>query len=242
MPNRASVSREVLVSLCVGVVASVAISWLAMFLPHGDHGYGPPVDRDLGVAHGTPYNQGGSGKTWQISEGRNAWHHVVSYWWMQVSGQSLSMPIDDFEARKLDLGTLPDHLRPDSLDNLVMLSWYRETGWPMKALTCSTHWKKQISNADIIYTVQGGLQLPRDKDFTPRALPITPVWPGFAVNVVAWGGAWWLAMAAAGAGRRAIRRRSNRCVACGYPRQGLPADSACPECGEPPNRVASETG
>jgi len=219
--------------VAVGLFLTIATSWLAMFVPNGDHGYGPRIDRDLGVARGTPYDQGGSGKTWQISEGRNAWHHVVSYWWMQISGQSLWMPEDDYQAQRLDLSTLADHLRPESLDDLIMHSWYREVGWPLKAMTCSIHWKTQISNADIIYTVHGGVQLTRDKDFTPRALPLKPVWPGFAVNVVAWGGAWWLAMAALVVGRRVIRRRANRCVACGYPRRGLPTDFPCPECGQP---------
>jgi hypothetical protein len=98
-------------------MTTVVVAWLAMLLPVASHGYGPAVADDIGVALAP-----GGVKTWQISEGRDRWHHVVQYWWMQISGQSLMMSIDDLEARKIDLATLPAHLRPKSLDDALVVS------------------------------------------------------------------------------------------------------------------------
>lgn len=63
------------------------------------------------------------------------------------------------------------------------------------------------------------------------ALPLLPLWPGFAINTFFYAlllfGAWRLL----GVLRRAVRRRGGRCVGCGYDRGGLDAGAACPECG-----------
>jgi hypothetical protein len=173
-------------------------------------------------------------KSFQISCGRNAWHGVTSYWWMQISGRSMVVCSDDPTYREIDVTTLPSHMRPRSIDDLIMQSWYHETGWPMPALTCGVHWETQIMNSNIIYNVTGGVQLPRDAEFNPRALPLTPLWPGFAVNALLYGGACWMLMWSASAVRRRHRAKHNRCVWCGYSRDGLPRERVCPECGGSP--------
>lgn len=214
-------------ALAAGLLITVLIAWAAMFWPYGKHGYGPATSVEVGLAKTADGH-----RIWQISEGRNAWHRVLAFHHMQISGASIMIPVDDYEARKVDLESLPRHLRPVSLDELKMLSWYREVGWPMRALACSIHWKTQVRNADIIYTVRGGVQLPRDRKFNPRAIPLAPVWPGLAVNTALYGGAWMLLVGALRAVRRVRRRRAGRCVRCGYPRAGLPPGSLCPECGQ----------
>lgn len=212
--------------LLLGIAITIAISWTAMFWPRNRHGCGPLVDAEIGLTQSTTGDE-----TWQISEGRNAWHHVVSYWRMQISGLSLMMPLDDYKSREVDLKILPSHLRPKSVDDLTMQAWYREVGWPMPALTCSIQWVRQISNADIIYEVNGGIQLPRDAEFQPRALPFTPLWPGFAVDVLLWSAAGMVLAGCISGLRRSIRRRRGCCVNCGYSRTGRREGSVCPECG-----------
>lgn len=62
-------------------------------------------------------------------------------------------------------------------------------------------------------------------------VPVSIMWPGFALNTlfyaaIAWG-LWQVPLAI----RRRGRRRRNRCVSCGYDRAGLGIGAACPECG-----------
>ncbi len=225
-PGRTGMSR-LFTCLALGLATTVLIGWVAMFLPRGTHGYGPPATIPVGLAKSSD-----GFKVWEITQGRNAWHRVVSYWFVQISGQALMMPNADFEARKVDLESLPRHLRPTSLDDLNMQAWYREVGWPLKALTCSIHWKTQVRNADILYRVEGGVQLPRDGDFQPRALPLTPIRTGLIADTAVFALGWLACFTALERLRAAGRRRAGRCTQCGYPRTGLPEGSRCPECGQ----------
>ncbi len=61
-----------------------------------------------------------------------------------------------------------------------------------------------------------------------RRLPLIPLWPGFAMNVMVWGLAGWLTMSTGGAWRRARRRHRELCEQCAYPVGGC---SRCSECG-----------
>jgi hypothetical protein len=53
---------------------------------------------------------------------------------------------------------------------------------------------------------------------------VLPLWPAAALVGLGWAGVVWRGLA------RGARRRSDLCVACGYPRTGLPAGALCPEC------------
>ncbi|MEQ9095994.1 MAG: hypothetical protein RIE32_06995 [Phycisphaerales bacterium] len=64
------------------------------------------------------------------------------------------------------------------------------------------------------------------------ALPLLPIWPGFAINTGFYALLLFIAWRLPGVLRRAVRRRRGRCAACGYDRGGLDPGAACPECGE----------
>lgn len=234
MKNRPRAFRRSGVALLLGVVITIAVSWLAMFLPWNDgHWHGPRAVQRVGVA-----SRSDGARSFQIERGHNAWHDVTTYWWMQMSGQSITMTGnkigDDPAYRAIDIATLPSHMRPESIDDLIMMSWYHATGWPIRAMTCGVHWEKQVMNSDIIYAVTDGVRLPRDAKFNPRALPLRPLWPGFVVNAIVYAGAWWLLIWIACALRRRHRAKQHRCVDCGYARTGLPRKTNCPECGTRP--------
>ncbi len=92
---------------------------------------------------------------------------------------------------------------------------------------------------DFVYTGGGygstlgrGLQLaflPPDGGLV-RAVPLRPIWPGFAGNTLFYAAILWLLIPGPFALRRLIRRRRGLCPACGYDlRHG--EHEACPECG-----------
>jgi len=67
-----------------------------------------------------------------------------------------------------------------------------------------------------------------------RALPLWPIWPGFAINTLFYAAICWLLFAAPFAVRRMSHRRRGLCVSCGYDLRGRLNDAAaCPECGHP---------
>ncbi len=102
-------------------------------------------------------------------------------------------------------------------------SWER-TGWPMRALYCST------SAHELAYTtddgevlaagsegkIDDGIELSPERFAvsssplpvtTWRALPLRPIWPGFAVNTIIYAALVWLFFAGVYQTRRYIRRR-----------------------------------
>ncbi|MFG0242396.1 MAG: hypothetical protein ACF8R9_06395 [Phycisphaerales bacterium JB054] len=221
-------ARLLVAAALAGVVTTVVVSWLAMFVPTGHAWNGPPTDQVLGAAKAS------DGKFWQLSRGQNRWHTVVGYWHMQISGMSMWMADDDYQGIKVDFAQLPRRDRPDDLTDLQMHAWYHTTGWPFPALSCAVQWKAQLANSINLYHVEGGLQLPRDASFNPRALPLTPVWPGLLANVVVYTGAWILIGRGVCLVRHHRRARRGLCSGCGYPRTDLPVGSPCPECGRSP--------
>lgn len=226
MNRRRALAGRLLRALLIGAAVTVLLAWIAMFYPGSSHTYGPPTMRDLGLVRTTD-----GSAIWRLSAGRNAWHHVVTYWHVQISGRSIWMPEEDFLAQQYDPSDLPAHLQPESVDDLHMWAAYREVGWPLPALTASIHWKEQIQNADVTYSVHGGLNLGRDSDYRPLALPLRPVWPGFVINVLFWAAVWLMVTECYHQFRLERARRANRCIHCGYSRTGISSDVRCPECG-----------
>ncbi|HMN40084.1 MAG TPA: hypothetical protein PKE29_04510 [Phycisphaerales bacterium] len=62
-------------------------------------------------------------------------------------------------------------------------------------------------------------------------IPLAPAWPGFAVDAIAFGMLAWLVVRGPSMTRRWLRRRSGRCLKCGYELTGLAPEAPCPECG-----------
>ncbi len=126
-------------------------------------------------------------------------------------------------------------------------SWER-TGWPMRALFCS------ISANAMIYRTDGGeevfaagsdgqvdagielspeqFSLSIDSVATWRALPLRPIWPGFAINTIFYATVLSLLWSSPFVVRRLIRRKRGHCIKCGYDLRGTSGGGGvCPECG-----------
>lgn len=120
---------------------------------------------------------------------------------------------------------------------LSLRQWYyqRDQSWPHPILAVA-----QTPGLSL----HGGIQAWPDAaqpyfNQTRFALPLLPLWPGFAINTSFYGLLLFIAWRVPGVVCRTLRRRRGRCAACGYDRGGLHADAACPECG---TRVAVASG
>ena len=106
------------------------------------------------------------------------------------------------------------------------------TGWPCLSMYC-VRIKWRGTDPD---SVIGGI------DYSPRAnrvypfpydpmLPLTPLWSGFAINTLVYGGFFWLSVTGIVAMRVGYRFRQRLCRKCAYDVRGLA--HVCPECGLP---------
>ena len=138
----------------------------------------------------------------------------------------------------LILRTHPELLMPHWADLPLLESDWRLAvkrrrfdgrGWPLISLWCElpTH---ELSPRP--HEGRGAIQL-LDSPWRlgtqsyPRAVPLLPVWPGFAVNTAFYAAVLWLPFGPF-ALRRFIRRKRGQCLRCGYP---MGMSSVCTECG-----------
>jgi hypothetical protein len=107
------------------------------------------------------------------------------------------------------------------------------SGLPMHALECGHRARIfGFGKSDSEHFNDAGevpLQLVR-KEYRGRRLPLRPLWPGFAINTLFYGGILWLLFAAPFALRRRRRMKRGLCPKCAYP-VGL--SDVCTECGKP---------
>ena len=119
------------------------------------------------------------------------------------------------------------HFSPELRDWQSVLLFLH--GWPLKAMCCVT--TQDFGGAEMV--VHAGLRLPqtpRPSDRHPTALPLRPLWPGFAINTLFYAAMLWLLWSTSFALRGVIRRHRGRCCACGYDLRGTD-HKVCPECG-----------
>ena len=114
-------------------------------------------------------------------------------------------------------------------------------GWPMISLSYGTSFAndsslKQIRRPLVVDGIAMGVRPPRQVRYgpVPKALPLQPIWPGFAINTVFYAALFWLLFAAPFALRRRRRIRRGLCPKCAYPVGDSPV---CTECGAAVTRL-----
>ena len=216
---------KLVVFLLLGAIVNVAVSWACALLVdfHG-------AETVVGGAKGRRGD-------WVI------WHHdsggCIRIRALAVSGNN----IEEYEQYPMHPSLLPswgplaEQVRQQVRQQVRDEPFVRVAdayGWPTYSLWCAfawntAQWPNVITDprlsAIIIASPMGG-----NYALSQRALPLRPIWPGFAVNTIFYATLLWLFIFAAYALRRRARRKRGLCVACGYDLRGnLP--QGCPECG-----------
>ena len=127
---------------------------------------------------------------------------------------------------------LPNWANDDDL-RLFTFHVYEGRGWPELALWC-VHERPQVANRQFNSrgALDAGLPVSRTPGWmsAPRALPLRPIWPGFAINTIFYAVIVWVLWSSPFAARRVSRRRRGLCIKCGYDLRG-DYSAGCPECG-----------
>ena len=116
-------------------------------------------------------------------------------------------------------------------DAILLPMTIERCGWPMSALYWewiggASPWRHAIRLSSRPTIPPNALQL---EAF--RALPLHPIWPGFAINTIFYAALLWLPFAALGRLRRRHRIKRGLCSKCAYDLRGS-ASQTCPECGK----------
>jgi hypothetical protein len=107
------------------------------------------------------------------------------------------------------------------------------TGWPFRALASEAWYFDDRARGTRREELRHNLELPA-RGSGRVFLPLRPIWPGLFANAAVYAVGWSVLLLAPIAVRRGLRRRANRCTACGYDRGATASSSLCPECGHPP--------
>ena len=118
-------------------------------------------------------------------------------------------------------------------------------GWPLHALWGEQWSMRGDASADgtmdrMLWAIKAPSAIGAFEAWSPRLLPLRPIWPAFAINAMFYGAMLWLLLslpAIPRSVRRRIRAHRGRCTACGYDLRGFRGrgraseNNLCPECG-----------
>ncbi len=198
--------------LLLGAVVNVTVAWgcalfSTPFVPDENRGGFNPDSARIVYEH----RSFGSARFWDVRIGIGS---VIS-----VEGTSA-------------VDMLPNWAKDDDLRPFT-LHVYEGRGWPKLALWCA-HERPVVANHQ--FNSRGALDvgLPdapnRGWMSAPRALPLRPIWPGFAINTIFYAAILWLLTLGLSTARSMIRRKRGHCIKCGYDLRGA-SEVGCPECG-----------
>jgi hypothetical protein len=159
------------------------------------------------------------------------------FWWYQGFGEDIVVlrGMCHISAKR----NVPEHVQitPWKQREVVDQHFIR-SGWPMYAAstvgTLQHRWgtepRPELGEQRYKPKWRLGIDLPQrwDGELYYRALPIEPIWPGFAINTLFYAAIPWLLFAAPGSMRRWRRIRRGLCAKCAYP---VGTSDVCTECG-----------
>ena len=214
--------RRGVISLVLGVVATVGVAWGVLFLPE------PQLSASRLI---------------RMGPGEHGWDYALSQEWSSTRASIRFFPgvhpiTHPLGARKTDWSDLvTPNIESVSLsligggeDGVLVVS-----GWPRHCLAGarSATWLPTRHHNDNF--TAGTLCVRSDSQSTSRNwfryhLPATPLWPGFPANTAIYGGAVFVLLSAPALVRSWRRRRRGGCANCGYDVSGI-TSGVCPECG-----------
>lgn len=215
--------RIVLAFLLVGVVLNVAVTWACTA------GFGPAF-----TEHSSDNDPG---RYWFVNQLKYIGLTSIQSSWSSGWGRKAGRPPAALE--RLMPNWVPRTSPNPSLDSNVESSSIDEaSGFPYLAMASRGLVRFAGDPPRVLQSEVHGLEL---SPFGPyggdgQALPLRPLWPGFALNTLCYALLsvllWLLLVQGSHRFRRLLRRRRGLCINCGYDLRGASGGGGlCPECG-----------
>ena len=161
---------------------------------------------------------------------RDEWPAVVlyySYWDTRNERVDCDEVERSTDLRPFELAPSWADLRmPPAID--YEIRWVHAFGWPFVSM-----WREYSpSGTGYGWKVLHGFEVAflHPDGSSPRAIPLDPIWSGFAINTIFYAAVLWLLTLGPFAARRMIRRKRGLCIKCGYDLRD-DFSAGCPECG-----------
>jgi hypothetical protein len=215
------------ICLLIGMVVTVLISWLLavtvdVYATRADDALTP-----RGEWHWSVHRHAGIGST-----------RIESMWRHQEHPGRTIVSADTLAPRWAGIDKPPQERGIIHLNRLI-----DARGWPWLAFSSDVR-RVIVSEPRTVTTDElvNGIRVPvaewnilrwagsppSPSFMSPRVLPLRPIWRGFMLNSLLYGGLIWLAFFGRPMWTQARRRRRGQCPACGYPTGTSPR---CSECG-----------
>ena len=213
-----------LLLLAGGAIVNIAVAWGCMHEAIGGSGKRTTMDKNVTK----PTIIVNSSRTrWQISQGHSELTMTTRGFYFRPEAPRL--PGCSAFAAGLwhkTMNRLPPHKGTRGIvENLA--------GWPLLSLHDVTteiddceggRWRKLDTE------FSGSIEVPElaIRRGLPSRVPISMLWPGFAINTISYAAILWVVFFVPGKLKRTLRRRRGLCPACAYP---IGTSTVCTECG-----------
>jgi hypothetical protein len=200
---------RVLVFLMIGVVANIAVAWMC-----ANYAKTRNVDRNIYLLHSPEYSAPSVPAEvlelfppgWLESYRASHWRGV----WLTESVDlgcgitAVEITVDPYTARRR---------------NERHFVCTKAAGWPWRALRCSLpvfpEDRNRVQDARRVW--KGATRISEDTSGRAVLLPLLPIWKGFALNALLFGGLAVSPVVLWITARRCARRCRHLCADCGYP-------------------------
>jgi len=219
---------QVIVFLLLGAIVNVAVAWACALLVDAHEWaelrIGQYVDRNHGDTILDRWDKIGSTSI-------DATHHPPRP--RRISGVSEPGPLRDLVPWWIPRCQQAFRSWPEVDDDGYGQYIAEARGFPMPTFWQEFEMQHLPSDGTSIneeWVVHGGIPFLRGS-YTPRSVPLRPIWRGFALNTVFYAIILWLLIPGPFVLRRLIRIKRGRCPKCGYDLRGHLPGAGCPECG-----------
>jgi hypothetical protein len=227
------VAIKLLVFILLGAIVNVAVAWMAVSIarpmPLGGMFVGLPLENsdEFDDRAAILISLG-----WKPTPSDEHTVYTLNWTNLSVFGFDRGLWIEDAQRRPTS------HASGKIFVQRRMAAILFVSGWPSRSM-CGAIWNSALFDEIPVtcpsWVSSNCIVLDDQRGWSDRALPLGPLWPGFAINTIFYAAVLWIIFTIPGSVKRLRRRAKGWCIHCGYDLRGqttsVNEERRCPECG-----------